>query len=101
MDSFPTVEGVVYLAPDPNPKLLAVHWRFHARLAAHGEPGHPYYRPGRWVPHCTIASGVPPHLISEVMGSPALAEAFGEVRVEAVLAVAYHPSRPLYSFPLG
>ncbi len=100
VESFPTAEGVVYLAPDPNAELQAVHRRFHARLAAHGEPGHPYYRPGRWVPHCTVASEVPAQLIGAVMGSPALAEAFGKVRVEAIQAVAYRPIQALYSFPL-
>lgn len=98
--SFPTAEGVIYLSPDPSAELKTVHRYLHTRLAARGEPGHPYYRPGSWIPHCTVASEVPKALIGAVMASPALAEALGEVRVETIQAVAYRPGQALYKFPL-
>ncbi len=98
--TFPTTEGVIYLAPDASARLQAVHAAFHTRLAAHDSPGHPYYRPGAWVPHCTVATDVPQAQVTAVLESPALAEAFGSVSVDAVHATAYRPARVLCSFPL-
>jgi 2'-5' RNA ligase len=55
---FPTT-GVVFLAPVVTPALLAVHARFHADFAPPQTSSWEYYRPGRWVPHCTVAMDLP------------------------------------------
>ncbi|MHC4576232.1 MAG: 2'-5' RNA ligase family protein [Planctomycetota bacterium] len=48
--SFPGEEGVIFIAPVADEALLALHRRWH-----HGCPGSlPHYRPGSWVPHCTV-----------------------------------------------
>lgn len=48
--TFPGDEGVAFLAPVVTEALLGLHARWHA-----GSPGsHEVYRPGRWVPHCTV-----------------------------------------------
>lgn len=98
--TFPTTEGVIYLAPDPSARLQAVHAAFHGRLAAHHNPGHPHYRPGGWVPHCTVATDVPQALVTAVLESPSLTQALGLATVDAVHATAYRPARVLCSFPL-
>jgi hypothetical protein len=45
-----------YLAVTPTRRLMALHQGVHDVLGAAGSWA--YYRPGAWVPHCTLAMGV-------------------------------------------
>jgi 2'-5' RNA ligase len=56
--SFPSQEGILYLAPAVSRSLLEVHYNFHELLAETEIETAEYYRPGNWVPHCTIAQGL-------------------------------------------
>ena len=49
---------MLFLGVTVTAQLLAFHGDVHAALA--GQPGEhwPYYFPGRWVPHCTLAEGL-------------------------------------------
>jgi 2'-5' RNA ligase len=53
--AFNTAEGVVFLAPTMTRSLLDLHQRFHAFFDQHAAKKWPYYLPGAWVPHCTLA----------------------------------------------
>lgn len=53
--TFPTDEAVVYLTPVVTADLLACHRDLHTSLDALGVESRAYYRPGHWVPHCTVA----------------------------------------------
>ncbi|GAA3166396.1 2'-5' RNA ligase family protein [Planomonospora alba] len=50
---------VLWLGPVPTAELLAHHAAVHGRLAAAGIDGFDVYRPGNWVPHCTLSMRVP------------------------------------------
>ena len=94
--AFPTEEGVYFLAPVVTPELLALH----RELVALGPEPAAYYRPGAWVPHCTIAIGMLPERL------PALAAACRGAlplsgRVEAVALVEYAPRRELAVVSFG
>ena len=54
LGSFLSPEGVIYLAPAVTEPLLGLHRAFHQALDEAGIPSHPYYRPGGWMPHCTV-----------------------------------------------
>jgi 2'-5' RNA ligase len=56
---FPTEERVLFLAPVVTPQLLALHHAWHSLSAALRPRCRPYYWPGNWVPHCTIAMFLP------------------------------------------
>ena len=99
-ESFPTSEGVVYLAPQPNDDLRSLHGELHAAIVAHGEAGHSYYHPDSWLPHCTVATDVPDRLRGSVLSACLAAEPFGQVVVQRIRAVAYQPARVLYEFAL-
>ncbi|GIJ09648.1 2'-5' RNA ligase family protein [Micromonospora andamanensis] len=58
------VGRVLWLGPVPTPELLAHHRRVHDLLVAGGVPLVEHYRPGRWVPHCTLSMRVPNALMS-------------------------------------
>jgi hypothetical protein len=53
--TFPTEEGVVFLAPTVTQELLDVHSRFHKAFSRYRPEASEYYLPGQWVPHCTVA----------------------------------------------
>lgn len=56
--TFPTEEGVVFLAPVVTSELLALHERFHTTFSRYGGCASAYYLPGHWVPHCTVATNL-------------------------------------------
>ncbi|MFI6242960.1 2'-5' RNA ligase family protein [Micromonospora sp. NPDC050795] len=58
------VGRVLWLGPAPTPELLAHHRLVHDRLAAAGIALAEHYRPGRWVPHCTLSMRVPNTLMA-------------------------------------
>ncbi|HRW11385.1 MAG TPA: 2'-5' RNA ligase family protein [Caldilineaceae bacterium] len=62
---FPGEERVVYLAPIVTEALLALHRAFHRELTSLGVTSRRYYRPERWVPHCTVAFLVPAVTLGE------------------------------------
>jgi 2'-5' RNA ligase len=50
---------VLWLGPAVTPELMAHHAMICERLQAHGIDIDPLYRPGMWVPHCTVSMRVP------------------------------------------
>lgn len=53
---FLTEAAPAYLAVTPTSRLLRLHEDVHVMLGSAGSWG--YYRPGTWVPHCTLAMEV-------------------------------------------
>ncbi|HTF12788.1 MAG TPA: 2'-5' RNA ligase family protein [Asanoa sp.] len=53
------VGRVLWLGITPTAELLSRHQAVHDRLAAAGVEVWDHYRPGRWVPHCTVSLRVP------------------------------------------
>ncbi|MDG4788843.1 2'-5' RNA ligase family protein [Micromonospora sp. WMMD1102] len=58
------VGRVLWLGPSPTPELLAHQAMVHERLTWAGVPVSELYRPGRWVPHCTLSMRVPNALMA-------------------------------------
>ncbi|MFV2103408.1 2'-5' RNA ligase family protein [Micromonospora sp. LOL_024] len=58
------VGRVLWLGPAPTSELLEHHRRVHDQLAAAGIGLVDHYRPGRWVPHCTLSMRVPNALMA-------------------------------------
>ena len=58
LGTFANREGVVFLGLINTPELLALHARFDALFVAHAREPRDYYRPGRWVPHCTLSTAL-------------------------------------------
>lgn len=53
------VGRVLWLGITPTAALLSRHQAVHDRLSAGGVEVWDQYRPGRWVPHCTVSLRVP------------------------------------------
>lgn len=58
LGTFPGEEGVLFLGVAVTAGLLDLHARTHAALAGQTAGLWPHYRPGYWVPHCTLAQGL-------------------------------------------
>lgn len=48
--------GALFLQPVVTPALLDLHHRTHASARDLGVPATPYYEPGAWMPHATVAA---------------------------------------------
>jgi len=55
---FPTAEGVLFYGVTVTHALLELHDAYSRVFAAHARQPYAYYRPGTWVPHCTLAIGL-------------------------------------------
>jgi 2'-5' RNA ligase len=58
---------VLWLGPVPSDELVAHHAAVFARLADAGVTSFDEYRPGAWVPHCTVSMRVPHAKIPEAL----------------------------------
>jgi 2'-5' RNA ligase len=68
---FLTERAPAYLAVAPTGALLSLHEAVHDTLGTTGS--WPYYRPGSWTPHCTLAMGVrSPSAVADALGREAL-----------------------------
>ena len=89
---FPTAEGVVFLRPEPSDNLTRAHALVHGLLGPDRELVHPYYRPGAWYPHCTMALNVAEVFVDAVMSACRSAEVLGEAQVARIQVVRYRPA---------
>jgi 2'-5' RNA ligase len=58
---------VLWLGPAPSAELLAHHALVYERLRAAGIEVWDQYRPGHWVPHCTLSMRVPNALMGDAV----------------------------------
>lgn len=65
LGTFPGSEGALFLAAVVTTDLLTLHAKVHDALAGQPVTHWPYYLPGRWVPHCTLAQGLSRDEIAE------------------------------------
>lgn len=65
LGTFPGTEGALFLATVVTQDLLTLHTQVHDALADQPVMHWPYYLPGRWVPHCTLAQGLSGDEIAE------------------------------------
>ena len=98
--SFPTNEGVVFAAPLVTRELLGIHERFHELFHEYRSGVSQYYLPGKWVPHVTMAAGVPRDRLGAV--SAFLASRFQPffAGVDRVGLISYPPPKLMASFSL-
>lgn len=59
LSSFGATDGVVFLAPTPDDRLLDLHRDLHERLERSAFASRESYRPKLWVPHCTLEKDIP------------------------------------------
>ncbi|WP_369819632.1 2'-5' RNA ligase family protein [Actinoplanes sp. TFC3] len=91
------VGRVLWLGVVPTGELLDHHREVHDRLTAGGVDVWEQYRPGRWVPHCTVSLRVPNPLMA-----PAVRRCLEILPLRAhVTGARRHRSRQRHRPPLG
>ena len=99
MGSFPGV--AVFLAPTVTAELLDLHAGFHRRFGSLGRGSCEHYRPGRWVPHCTLAADLEPDQLGRALAIAGRVPLPLECRLVEVGIVQFRPVRQLVSHVLG
>jgi 2'-5' RNA ligase len=100
---FTGAEGVVFLAPTVTRQLLELHAHFHRFFDEHASKKWPYYLPGAWVPHCTLAFRLTPAQIVQAVqiASHAKLPLTCQIHEIGLLSGIGEPEKQLVSFPIG
>ena len=101
IDHFPGDEGVVFIGVVPQPDLLQVHEQVNGLLERLGAANLPHYQPGRWRPHCTVATDVPPALLPQVLSAASSLRRPEVVRAVSLCGVGYRPAKLDFTAALG
>ena len=101
LGTFPGNQGVVFLAPVVSRRLLAVHGRFHESFAPYEQFAWPYYLPGNWVPHCTLAMNLAASEVKEAMARAHEGFQGQSGRFQEIGLVEFFPVRDVCTHPLG
>ena len=67
LGTFSNRQGVVFLGLIATPELLELHARFDALFVRVAREPWEYYRPGRWVPHCTLTTALDPSQVAAAL----------------------------------
>jgi len=98
--SFPGPENVLYVAPVVTPALLSLHAAYHARVAELGLECDLHYRPGHWVPHCTVAMEIDPPALERGLSLARASEVFGPTHVVGMGLIEFRPVRQIHEAAL-
>ncbi|MEX2541852.1 MAG: 2'-5' RNA ligase family protein [Trueperaceae bacterium] len=100
VSSFASGQGVLYLAPVPTLSLLELHSWFHVCLRPAGLESRQLYRPGQWIPHCTLEMGLSGSQLASAFD--ACWRSFNPIdgRLVAAGVVSFPPPRSLHLIPL-
>jgi 2'-5' RNA ligase len=98
---FSTTPAAVFLGSTVTISLLELHLQIHETLRPVCIDPNPYYLPGKWVPHCTLALDLEPRLITQALdiGLQVSLPLNGEITDIGVIE--FRPVRHLFGFPLG
>ncbi|TNC09563.1 2'-5' RNA ligase family protein [Methylobacterium terricola] len=95
-DAIRTFEGpplVLWAAPRPDPMLYAAHAAIHAVIDPAG--CRPHYRPGAWIPHCSLATQVRHECRDDALAFAHAPRAAFEVIFDALDCIAFPSLMPL------
>jgi 2'-5' RNA ligase superfamily len=95
---FPGV--AVFLAPTVTADLLGLHAGFHRRFARLGQGSWDHYRPGTWVPHCTLVTDMEPDQFAGALAIAARVPRPLECRLVEVGIVEFRPLKQVLSHAL-
>lgn len=98
---FPRKASVLFIAPIVTHDLLALHERIHRILEPLATHPWEYYQPGRWVPHCTLATDLEPERVTpafEIARQIALPR---PVRLKRIAIVRFRPVAHLSAVDLA
>lgn len=96
-----TTEEVLYLAPVVTMEMIKLRERLLPCLAGLGVAQAEYYQPSYWVPHCTLAIGLPPEKVAGVLDLCQQSAVFAPTQAREIALVETAPVGSVCSFSLG
>ena len=98
--TFVSGENVIFAAPVMNEPLRTIHLRFHQAFKETAKSAWPYYLPGNWQPHCTLAVELDEHEYLDVFKS--IRDDFKpmEATLESIGLVKFRPVELVSEYPL-
>ena len=92
---FETPSSIVLWAAPANPAVLAeIHSQVHERVDSNGCRSN--YRPGAWIPHCSLAIAIDPARRSEAMAIAQTDISSFEVMFDVIDCARFHPVEVIY-----
>ncbi|HHY15695.1 MAG TPA: 2'-5' RNA ligase family protein [Firmicutes bacterium] len=101
VDAFQTERPVVFLAPKVTPELAAVHRKFHDYFRQYSDTAWHYYKPGVWIPHCTLGMNLSQDMYLRAMEILKGVQLPIKATFESVGILKFHPNEQLSVFDLG
>lgn len=99
---FPTQEPVVFTAPVVTQELLTLQRKVDELLEGCCRwPEFDYYRPGNWIPHCTLAMEFDQALLHRALEIATHLKLPLNGQIVGLGAIEFRPVKHLYAFPLG
>jgi 2'-5' RNA ligase len=99
---FPAPDAVVFTAPVVTQELLALQREVDGMLDGCCKwPEFDYYRPGHWIPHCTLATEFEEKRLSEVLAIAAHLKLPLNGMACGVGVIEFRPVKNLFAVPLG
>ncbi|PKK88993.1 MAG: hypothetical protein CVV64_16345 [Candidatus Wallbacteria bacterium HGW-Wallbacteria-1] len=97
---FPSTEGVVYLSPVPSRNLLRIHRLYHEMTETMESDERGWYLPDRWVPHCTLGTGMTPDEIGTAASLMAGDFPTAPFRFSGVGVITFSPVDRIATYPI-
>lgn len=95
---FTNPEPVVFAAPLITHELLDFHKNLHTRLTKEGKEPWELYKPGRWVPHCTLALDFQMKNLTEIIRYSQVLHFPMDVRAVQLGVVNFKPIRDMFKY---
>ncbi|NMB60890.1 MAG: 2'-5' RNA ligase family protein [Chloroflexi bacterium] len=89
---------VVFLGATVTLELLSYHQQIHNLLKKDAEHPWELYQPGKWVPHCTLATDFSEDKTMQVIRLCGKLQLPIDIRVASMGVVQFEPITPLYSY---
>lgn len=98
---FPTTPAAMFLGSTVTVSLLDLHAQVHEALRSISTDPLPYYLPGQWVPHCTLALELEPSLVTKALGIGLQMPLPLSGEITEIGVIEFRPVKHLFGFSLG
>lgn len=98
--TFPTGEGVLFLSPVVTEELLHFHKALHDLFNDAKDDQWPFYLPGLWIPHCTLALNLTREKLHEAFDAVLSTHKPLGVEVDRIGLVEFHPVKVIKEYKL-
>jgi 2'-5' RNA ligase len=89
-------DNVLFIAPTPNPQLLALQKRVFEDISAFATLPWKMYQPGTWVPHCTLANGLRDVELVRAVALSLQIDLPIEARIDEIGIIQFDPVQPIF-----